>query len=411
MVLEIGNGYDGPEDYTRVFYESYADTRVGWRSGAKKLFVHFGDSVPHDDNLFEGISGTSSTLCLYGTYTTSTNVCSTGGDPGRNEIMDVTIDPTQIGVGNDDLDLQDVLAAMKSNNVILLEVHNSGSSSSDSTLWNNWVNRTGGGLYTIATDGTGLANAILNLTNTSASNIDTLSLVTVPSSYASWISTNPVSFTNFTIPSSGLTKTFTVTVTPPADTPEGLYNFKIQAIADGGLIGEQTVSITVRGVATGRVVKIANNYTVAVAETKAVPVQLINGSDVAGAQTTITFDPSTVTVDSVTAGDFLTPVANIDNIAGTVTIAVARTDAVGMSSATLATVTFRGVATGSSVLSIAGSSLNDASGTILVAPTEVNGKITVGGGDCGLNGDLNHNGRLDSGDATLLLRKVVGLDP
>jgi hypothetical protein len=412
--LMLGYGSDGPEDYTRVFYESYADTRIGWRPGAKRIFIHFGDIIPHDNNLFEGVTGTSSTICsaVYGTYNYTTGACSTGGDPGRDEIMQVISDPTMIGVGNDDLDLQQVLAGMKSNNVILLEVHNSGSYGYDSTLWNNWVNRTGGGFYTISTGGTELANAITNLANTSASNIDNLALVTVPSSYASWISTTPVSYTNFTIPSGGVNKPFTVAITPPADTLPGVYNFRIQAIADGGSVGEQIVTITVTGAPAGRIVQIGINYTAAVSGTKDVPVQLINGSDVAGAQTTITFDPSTVTVDSVKAGDFLTPVANIDNIAGTVKIVVARANAVGMSSATLATVTFRGVATGSSILNIEGSSLNDASGLILAAPTEINGKITVGvSGDCGLNGDLNHNGRLDSGDATLILRKVVGLDP
>jgi hypothetical protein len=412
--LKLGWGSDGPEDYTRQFFESYADTRLGWRPGAKRIFIHFGDSVPHDNNLFEGISGTSSTICsvVYGIYTSTGNICSTGGDPGRDEIMQVTSDPTMIGVGNDDLDLQQVLAGMKSNNVILLEVHNSGSSSYDSILWNNWVNRTGGGFYTISTGGTELSNAIINLTKTSASNIATLSLATVPSSYSSWISTTPVSYTNFTIPSGGLSKPFTVTITPPTDTLPGVYNFKIQAIADGGSVGEQNVSITVTGAPAGRIVQIGTNYTVAVNGTKDVPVQLINGSDVAGGQTTITFDPSTVTVDSVKIGDFLTPTANIDNVAGTVKIAVARPDAVGKSPATLAIVTFRGVAIGSSVLDIGGSSLNDASGLILAAPTEINGKITVGvSGDCGLNGDLNHNGILDTGDATLLLRKVVGLDP
>lgn len=393
--LSLGNGDDVPEDYTRVFYESYADTRVGWRPGAKKLLVHFGDSLPHDDNLYEGIPAYAG----YSNY-------STGGDPGRNEIMDVTTDPTRIGVGNDDLDLQDVLAAMKSNNVILLEVHNSGSYG---TLWNNWVNRTGGGFYTIETDGTGLANAILSLVNTSGSNIAELSLATVPASYSSWVTSTPESYTNFTIPPAGLDKSFAVIVTPPAGTLPGVYNFKIQAIADGGLIGEQSVSITVTG-ATGRAVKIQTNYTIAtVGGTKEVPVELLNGNDVAGGTFKIGFDPSIVTVESVGDGDFFTPTANIDNVSGTVTIAVARLDAVGTSSSTLAKVIFRAVSTGSSDLNVQDAVLNNVGGTLLT-PTEYDGKITVGAVDCGLNGDLNGNGRLDTGDATLLLRRIVGLD-
>ena len=206
-----------------------------------------------------------------------------------------------------------------------------------------------------------------------------------------------------------MSKSFAVTVTPPSDTLPGVYNFKIQAIADGGLIGEQNVSITVTGV-TGRVVRIQTNYTIAaVGDTKEVPVELLNGSDVAGGTFKIRFDPSIVTVESVGDGDFLTPSANIDNVAGTVTIAVARSDAVGTSSSTLAKVIFKAVATGSSDLDVYDSVLNDASGTLLT-PTEYNGKITVGAVVCGLNGDLNRNRILDTGDATLLLRKVVGLD-
>jgi len=64
---------DAPEDYTRIFYESYNDSNIGWRTNATKLLVNFGDNVPHDCNLKEGVAA--------GTW-------STGNDPGPDEIMD-----------------------------------------------------------------------------------------------------------------------------------------------------------------------------------------------------------------------------------------------------------------------------------------------------------------------------------
>jgi hypothetical protein len=389
--LSLGCGYDAPEAYTRVFYESYADSRISWRSGAKKLLVNFADDIPHDNDLNEGIPGTSS-------------IWSTGGDPGRNEIMDEISDPSMIGVGNDDLDLQDVLAGMAANNVILLEVH---SSTYYEEYWRNWVARTGGGFFLIESSGAGLADAMVNLTSTSASEISDLSLVPT-SGYESWVSTTPASYNNFTVPPEGETKSFAVTITVPAGTSPGVYNFKIKAIADGGEIGEQTVSITVP-TGTGPVVSIDEDNFVEIGGTKSVPVYLTNGADIAGGSITIEFDPSTVTVDSVTAGDFSTPTVNIDNTAGTVKMAVAKLDAVGTNSATFANVVFTGEVMGSSLLDIKDSVLNDATGK-LSTPMEDDGKITVCSCVGGLNGDLNGNGILDTGDATLLLRKVVGLD-
>ena len=91
--LVLGNGGDGPADYTRIFYESYNDSNIGWRTGAKKLLINFGDSIPHDCNLNEGVTS--------GTW-------STGNDPGRDE---------NISTLDDNLDLQSVLASMNSNDI------------------------------------------------------------------------------------------------------------------------------------------------------------------------------------------------------------------------------------------------------------------------------------------------------
>ncbi len=46
-LLALGFGNDGPEDYTRVFYESYADASIGFRTGTKKIVLAFLDAILH----------------------------------------------------------------------------------------------------------------------------------------------------------------------------------------------------------------------------------------------------------------------------------------------------------------------------------------------------------------------------
>jgi len=116
--LTLGFGADTPQDYTRIFYESYSDPNISWRDGARKILLNFADAVPHDDNLNEGVPG-------------KTGEISTGGDPGRDEIMFTP----------DDLDLQTVLAEMADNEVTLIEAH---ASESDIDYWNYWTGITGG---------------------------------------------------------------------------------------------------------------------------------------------------------------------------------------------------------------------------------------------------------------------------
>jgi hypothetical protein len=125
--LPLGCGsYDDPEDYGRVMYESYADSAVGWRQSAVRFFVMLCDSIPHDDNLNEGVAGKVGTL-------------STGGDPGRDEIMFTA----------DDLDLQTVLGQMTASHVVLLVVRYGYLAAATTPYWQHWARLTGGEMYTI----------------------------------------------------------------------------------------------------------------------------------------------------------------------------------------------------------------------------------------------------------------------
>ncbi|MDY7027954.1 MAG: hypothetical protein SVR04_06630, partial [Spirochaetota bacterium] len=71
--LELGAGGDAPEDYTRVFHESYADPEIGWRTGTRKILLAWLDAVPHDPDFAE-------------IYNPDLDRC-TGTDPGRDEIV------------------------------------------------------------------------------------------------------------------------------------------------------------------------------------------------------------------------------------------------------------------------------------------------------------------------------------
>jgi PKD repeat protein len=97
--LSAGGGGDGPEDYTRVLYEAGDDTAIGWRDGAIKIVVMFGDAPTHD--------------CDF--YTPD----STGCDPGRNAVAGDT----------DDLDFETVVADLAAKGVIVLAVDSSESPS------------------------------------------------------------------------------------------------------------------------------------------------------------------------------------------------------------------------------------------------------------------------------------------
>ncbi len=212
--LTLGNGEDGPEAYTRVLYESYSDSSIEWRSGAKKILINFADNIPHDNNLNEGVTA--------GTW-------STGGDPGRDEEM----------FTSDDLDLQTVLSEMATNNVVLLEAH---TTSSYQSYWQYWAKITGGSFFitnssTMVND---VASAISSeLVTATVSNLH----MAASTGYESWLtSVSPSSYSGKT----GTSTDFTVTLTVPDGTDGGSYSFTLSALDDSNIsYGDQSVAIAV----------------------------------------------------------------------------------------------------------------------------------------------------------------------
>ncbi len=214
--LVIGCGSDGPQDYTRIFYESYADPLVGFRDGAKRILLNFGDNVPHDDDLNWGVSGTS-------------GIWSTGGDPGRDEII----------LNADDLDLQTVLGDMASDGVVLLEAHTTDYAADH---WNYWTFLTGGSRF--VTSSTTLVDDVVaaitaELTDPSVSGLH----LEASTGFEGWLtSVIPASQSGPTDASYD----FNIEITVPDGTPADIYEFTISALDDVGVnYGDQEVMIVV----------------------------------------------------------------------------------------------------------------------------------------------------------------------
>lgn len=217
--LVLGYGGDGPQDYTRVFYESYSDPAIGYRPGSKKILLNFGDAVPHDCDINEGVPG------AVGTW-------STGIDPGRDEILYTA----------DDLDLQTVLADMAGNNVTLLEIHGN-TYYGDLAHWEHWTGLTGGALYHLGGAGE-VPEAIESLIEGEATFLSMLTLEVTTPGYESWLtSVTPPSYADLELPTE---VTFDVVVTVPEDAAPGIHVFFISAIGDGASYGDQEVTVEVR---------------------------------------------------------------------------------------------------------------------------------------------------------------------
>ncbi len=262
--LVLGCGDDGPQDYTRIFYESFADPSVSWRPGAKRILLNFGDNVPHDCNLNEGWAG---------------GVWSTGGDPGRDEVMGTA----------DDLDLQAVLAGMAAANVSLLEAHTGGDWTGG--LWSYWTGLTGGQVFdtTAGEFVTLVTEKIL-----SAATVPVVNGLTIAAGagYEPWLTSVAPPAYDGVLP--GEERCFEIQITVPDGTAEGDYVFTISAL-DKGFVsyGDQTVTIHVivnqPPDCSGAYPSIARLWP---PNNKFVPVQVLGVTDPDG-------DPVTITIDAI----------------------------------------------------------------------------------------------------------------
>lgn len=215
--LQIGWGWDYPECYTRVLYElSAPDAGIGWRPNAKRIVVAWLDNQPHD--------------CSLGT----------GPDPGRDEIVDT----------QDDLDINTVFVDLVNNGIVLFVLYSGGDplSGDHLELWENYCEVSGGGAYRINPDGTipddvDIDDYIKDIIQEEISHIDHLTIETCDVEFENWLTNvNPAEYAD--ISDSG-TFPFTIEITVPEGTEDGIYEFDICLLGDGYEFGRQNVIINV----------------------------------------------------------------------------------------------------------------------------------------------------------------------
>ena len=222
--LNLGDGWDSPEDYTRPLFESYSDAGIGWRSGSRRILMMWGDDIPHDCAVYAilGFAG------------------STGPDPGRDAIAN----------NGDDLQILPVLNAMAANNITLIVLHSGG----NLPLWRAYAQVTGGDAFQINGDGTipggtPIAQFIANLVDTTAGHVDVLTLAPCDSTdavYAGWVaSVSPPFYSNITLDHDQFFQ-FDVTFCVPDSTPDGSNCFNLCAQGDGAEYARQQVCLSVQ---------------------------------------------------------------------------------------------------------------------------------------------------------------------
>jgi len=218
--LLLGYGADGPEDYTRVLYETTADAAIGWRAESKKIVLFWLDNVPHDCNYRLDCGGSGST----------------GPDPGRDAIVGTA----------DDLDLATVLQDMADNNITLIALHSGGSLS----LWDCYASKTGGKAVQINYDGTipggeDIATFVAGLIQEEIAHIDELTLEVCDPAYEDWlVSVIPSAYTDIDLDEPQDFE-FDIEICVPEGTEGGTYCFNICAVGDGVVYARQRVCIKV----------------------------------------------------------------------------------------------------------------------------------------------------------------------
>jgi hypothetical protein len=195
---------------------------------------HFGDDVPHDCDLNAGVPEV-------------TGSWSTGVDPGRDG---------NASTFADNLDLQNVLADMATNNVMLIECQTDGSYSE---YWTWWTGITGG-QFVLSSEPTVSGDVIeavmAGITTTSVTNVH----IEAQLGYEAWVN-SAWSYT-------GSNKTFDdiqITFTVPAGTPAGTHTFNVYVVDDAGIIyGVQNVIIHVKPVTVKSIVPNSGSNTTTV---------------------------------------------------------------------------------------------------------------------------------------------------
>lgn len=212
--LWLGSGEDAPESYTRALYEAGQIETVGWRTGAKRVIVLFGDAPTHD-LAFAGYN-----------Y---------GGDPGHDEIAQT----------EDDLVFVDVVQQLADKNISVVAVDSGYSTESAATFKGmsiGYAESPGtNGRYFQLSNASEIPTAVTQLIISETQQIDRLWLQ-VTAGYEGWVQITPEEYTDV---DANTTKTFDLEIKVPTGTASGFYPFLIQAMGDGAILGLTYVEVTV----------------------------------------------------------------------------------------------------------------------------------------------------------------------
>lgn len=229
-----GSNPDGPEAYTRALYEAYEDRDVGWRPNSRRLMIMFGDEVPHDDDLNEGIP----------------NPVVNPGKPwcGR-VILPCFIEPGRNPSQDPPLDLQTVLDTLRDRQITLMFVVAAEEPTWRDIMleyWRYWARRTHKGGDALATSITSsLPDDITALVFQALSHIGQLTVQSDPPTYDGWFEFNPPELKDINLqPGQSLGITFDYTLRVPPGAPLGeAHDIRLMVVGDGAPFGEQTIRL------------------------------------------------------------------------------------------------------------------------------------------------------------------------
>lgn len=235
--LVVKRGGDNYESYSRVFFEAvHPDNTMGWRSGARKILITFGDDFPHDDDLNEGIRSPDPHLPeVYRTGIEPPYL-----DPGRSGDEGHNLDTS------DDIDFQPALDDMFDANVTLIAIISPLLGTSGLDYWRQWAERTAaGGMAIFNREWADLAVIIPEHLATSTRRLSTLEITVSPPRHTAWVTTDPESYRDIEVPLEGLALGFDVVVTPPDGTYAGEYPITLSLRGDGVEYARRTIEVTI----------------------------------------------------------------------------------------------------------------------------------------------------------------------
>ena len=205
-------GGDRPEAYTRAIFETLPvpTGSLNWRANTKKVVVIFGDDRTHD-------------CTFYGS--------STGADPGRDGVVNTA----------DDLVFTDVVAQLKNAGIVILPLYTSTITTGPDEIADTfqYMAANTGGEANIFRRGDDVSSLMTNLIINSTAKVNALSVQT-DAPYDTWLVTDPTQHTDV---GGGVTRSFALTFSIPADAPLQTHTFPLRIVGDGSLLGETTATI------------------------------------------------------------------------------------------------------------------------------------------------------------------------